>query len=165
MHPDIIYGEGVVLHPDFPASEPIAVNLQSSFGKNFGVLFQENHGGWFSRPISSSELLQYYSTHTSYTTDHSILFQTDTSINTILPGSLPYKLIRYASQVVEHSNGIYDEMAYALHDHNTVSSCSLHSASPPTVLDCLTDVAENDSRTIIQPLRRYKPTAIPLDIV
>ena len=39
MHPDIIYGKGVVLHPDFPASETIGNDRQISFGKRFGILF------------------------------------------------------------------------------------------------------------------------------
>ena len=47
------YMSGVVLHPDFSASEPSAGDIQKTFGKSFGVLFQSQYGEWFSRPISS----------------------------------------------------------------------------------------------------------------
>ena len=57
IYQDISYGEGMVLNPSFPASEPIVGDRQTLFGKIFGVHFQANHGGWFSRPISSKELL------------------------------------------------------------------------------------------------------------
>ena len=82
IHSDISYGDRVILNLDFPALEPIVGDCQTSFGKRFGVLFQANHGGWFSRPISSNELLQCYSVHTSRITDHSVLFQMDNAIDT-----------------------------------------------------------------------------------
>ena len=52
------YGDGVVLHPDYPTLEPISDNHTTSFGKWFGVPFQASYGGWFCRPMSSIELLK-----------------------------------------------------------------------------------------------------------
>ena len=51
------YGDSVVLHPDYPASEPLVGNVITSFGKQFGVPFQVSHGPWFARPLSSIEFL------------------------------------------------------------------------------------------------------------
>ena len=81
---------GVVLHPDFPASEPIAGDRQTTFGKRFGVLFQSTHGEWCSRPISSEELMHCYSINTKSLTNPTILFQMNTAIDTLLPGCLTY---------------------------------------------------------------------------
>ena len=44
VHPEVRYRNGVILHPDFPASEPVAGDIQTSFGKIFGVPFQVQHG-------------------------------------------------------------------------------------------------------------------------
>ena len=51
------YMNDVVLHPDFPASEPNAGDIQLTFGKRFDILFQSQHGEWFRRPISSKYLM------------------------------------------------------------------------------------------------------------
>ena len=166
IHPDIGYEDGVVLHSYFPALEPIAGDRKTSLGKICGVLFQANHGGWFSRPISSNKLLQCYSAHTSRITGPSILFQMNTSIDTLLSGFLHYKLTRYATQAVECTNGIYDTISYASHNQTVVAACCLHSASSSPPLYWPTAYAfSNDFRIILQAPWRYKSTVNPLDIV
>ena len=57
MRDEPSYGDSVVLHPDYPASDTLVGNVITSFGKRFGIPFQVPHGLWFSRPLSSMELL------------------------------------------------------------------------------------------------------------
>ena len=44
---DKCYGPGIVLHPDYPALEPIVGKKISSFGRRFGVPFKSSDGQWF----------------------------------------------------------------------------------------------------------------------
>ena len=90
----------------------------------------------------------------------------DAIIDILLPGCLPYKLTRYASQAVERTNNIYDTMSDASNDQTIEATCCLHSASPSTLLDWpAAYAAEKDSLSIIKALRQYKSTSIPLDII
>ena len=45
------YAQGLILHPDYPASEPTLMQQGEVFGKRFGVPFRNNEGRWLARPI------------------------------------------------------------------------------------------------------------------
>ena len=55
------YMNGIILCPNFPVYEPNAGDIQTTFNRRFDILFQSLHDEWFSRPISSKELMHYYS--------------------------------------------------------------------------------------------------------
>ena len=141
VDPREYFMNGVVLHPDFTASEPNAGDIQTTFGKRFGILFQSLHGEWFSRPILSKELMHCYSIRKKSLTNPTVLLQMDVALDTLLPDCLPYELTKYAAQEVERTNNIYDTMSYASNDQTVAATCCLHSASPSTLLDWPTSCA------------------------
>ena len=98
--------------------------------------------------------------------DPCTLFQMYASIATILPSCLHYKLTRYTAQVVDRTNSICDAISYVSHDQTIAATCYLYKKSLSTFLDWPTAYTlVNDSSIIIQALRHYTSTSIPLDMI
>ena len=105
---DPSYGDSVVLHPDYPASEPLVVNVITSFGKRFGVPFQVSHGPWFTRSLSSMKLLSCYSIKTLSLKEPSIILNMDAVVDTLLLGCLPRNLASCLAQSLHCTNITYE---------------------------------------------------------
>ena len=83
------YSKQMILYPMFLVMEKTSYDSEpSSFGQRFGVLFQSDNGLWYTRRVTSTELLSVYSIEI----DKDAVFPTklDSVLDDIVPHSIPW---------------------------------------------------------------------------
>ena len=83
------YSKQMILYPMFLVMEKTSYDSEpSSFGQRFGVLFQSDNGLWYTRRVTSTELLSVYSIEI----DKDAVFPTklNSVLDDILPHSIPW---------------------------------------------------------------------------
>ena len=86
-----------ILHPDYPAANPMLKDSSLQFGKRFGIPFCWKDGSLKIRAISSSEVILCYSILLTLLQDTTVWLGKDNIIDSLLPDALPYNLASYAA--------------------------------------------------------------------
>ena len=128
-------GDNVVLHPNYPALEPFTDNVTTIFRKRFGVPFRSPGRRWYSRHISSHEILCCYSVRLQEPSRIKLASGIYNILDACLPGCLPHQLARCAAQSIICTNILYNSFSYASDDYSTVAACCLHTALHSSLLD------------------------------
>ena len=81
-----------ILHPDYPAVEPMFGCNSIQFGMRFRIPFHCRDGSLRGIFIPALEILIYYSITPTLIQDHNLRSGMDKIIDMLLPGCLPYNL-------------------------------------------------------------------------
>ena len=88
-----IYGNiSCILHPDYPAAEPMFGCHYIQFGMRFGTPLQCMNSSLRGRVVSVLEILLCYYITSTLLQDHNVWLGMDNIIDMLLPGCLPYNL-------------------------------------------------------------------------
>ena len=115
----------LVLHPDFPASEPCVLSHHSPFGGRSGVPFHGNNGNCYARPCNTLEFLLAYSIAKTLFSNPAIWLSYDSLIDQLLPRCLSMCLSSAAARSPNRMNRVYDELVYDNNEHFVGAQCFL----------------------------------------
>ena len=159
----------VVLDPTAPCIEPNLQSVRAAFGQRFGIPFQDCLSPrWYSRAVSTMELLRMYSLVEDRISIPDIILDTIPDIDHLLASGMPYNL-RIASLNPDCKEGtsIEDSFVDSQDEHVFTVQCYLTSTEPSkTILDWSAAYNNDPSmKLLLSILRKHTPHEIPSDVI
>ena len=150
-----------ILHPDHPAYEPNISASNQLFGHRFGVPFQNKNGTWFTRGLSTLELLRLYGVNDTHLNNPTTLFRLDHAADNLLPCCVPSN---FRNTFMNANDSPWTELSSTLalgpDLHTSSSQCFVISST--TAAPCTLDWTaayhrDKDTNAIISNFRKEKP--------